>query len=95
MSRTKKSTQCNRAVSGGYQMDVMGEALHITRKHLLALAVEEAELSAVDAAGTIERTCQVASGFTARARQQLPGGITQGTLRTIQARIDDNIERLA
>lgn len=30
---------------GGYhQMDVTGEALHINRKHLLALAVEEADL---------------------------------------------------
>ncbi len=80
---------------GYHQMDVMGEALRITRKHLLTLAVEEAELSVGNAANIIERTCQVASGFTARARQQLPGGITQDTLRTIQARIDDNIERLA
>jgi len=80
---------------GGYhQMDVMGEALRITRKHLLALAVEEAELSVADAAAIIKRICQVASGFTARAKQQLPGGITQDTLRTIQARINDNIERL-
>ncbi|HGT3367025.1 TPA: type II toxin-antitoxin system HipA family toxin [Pseudomonas aeruginosa] len=81
---------------GGYhQMDVMGEALHITRKHLLALAVEEAELSAGDAADIIERICQVASGFTDRARRQIPGSITQDTLRTIQARIDHNIERLS
>jgi len=80
---------------GGYhQMDVMGEALRITRKHLLALAQEEAELSAEHATDIIERICQVASGFTARAKQQLPGGITQDTLRTIQACIDDNIERL-
>ncbi len=76
-------------------MDVMGEALHITRKHLLTLVVEEAELSVEDAADIIERTCQVASGFTARARQQLPGAITRDTLRTIQARIDGNTERLA
>jgi len=81
---------------GGYhQMDVMGEALRITRKHLLVLAVEEAELSVADAAAIIERICQVASGFTARAKQQLPGGITQDTLRTIQVRINDNIERLS
>ncbi|HCT7101455.1 type II toxin-antitoxin system HipA family toxin [Pseudomonas aeruginosa] len=81
---------------GGYhQMDVMGEALHITRKHLLALAVEEAELSAGDAADIIERICQIASGFTDRAKRQFPGSITQDTLRTIQARIDHNIERLS
>ncbi|MCY1493850.1 hypothetical protein D9M68_276940 [compost metagenome] len=81
---------------GGYhQMDVMGEALHITRKHLLVLAVEEADLSAGEAADIIERICQVASGFTARARRQFPGSITQDTLRTIQARIDHNIELLS
>lgn len=81
---------------GGYhQMDVMGEALHITRKHLLALAVEEAELSAGDAADIIERTCQIASGFTDMAKRLFPGSITQDTLRTIQTRIDHNIERLS
>lgn len=80
---------------GGYhQMDVMGEALCITRKHLLALGTEEAELSAHEAADIIDRICQVASGFTARARQLHPGRITQDTLRTIQSRIDDNIRSL-
>lgn len=82
---------------GGYhQMDVTGEALHITRKHLLALAVEEADLSAGDAAEIIERICQVASGFTTSAKRQFSGSsITQDTLRTIQARIDHSIERLS
>jgi len=81
---------------GGYhQMDVMGEALHITRKQLLKLAVEEADLSARDAADVIERICQVASSFTASAKRQFPRSITRDTLRTIQARIDDNIARLS
>ncbi|MFN9525557.1 MAG: type II toxin-antitoxin system HipA family toxin [Pseudomonadaceae bacterium] len=80
--------------NGYHQMDVMGEALRIGRAHLLKLGVEEAELSARDAADSIERICQVASDFTARARHQFPTGITRDTLRTIQARIDDNIARL-
>ncbi len=54
---------------GGYhQMDVMGEALRITRKHLLKLAVEEADLSTRDAVDVIERICHVASGFAASAK---------------------------
>ncbi len=81
--------------SGYHQMDVMGEALRITRKHLLKLAVEEADLSAKDAADIIERICHVASSFTASARHQLPHSITRDTLHTIQARIDDNIARLS
>lgn len=80
--------------NGYHQMDVMGEALRIGREHLLTLGVEEAELSARDAADIIDRVCHVASGFTVSARRQFPGGITPDTLRTIQARIDDNIKRL-
>ncbi|WP_271408097.1 type II toxin-antitoxin system HipA family toxin [Pseudomonas sp. Q1-7] len=81
---------------GGYhQMDVMGEAFGITRKHLLRLAMEEADLSARDTADIIERICHVASGFAASAKRQFPNGITPDTLRTIQTRIDDNIARLS
>lgn len=81
---------------GGYhQKDMMGEALRITRKHLLRLAVEEVDLSSRDAADVIERICQVASGFTASAKRQFPRSITRDTLHTIQARIDDNIARLS
>ncbi|MBX5575975.1 type II toxin-antitoxin system HipA family toxin [Pseudomonas aeruginosa] len=77
---------------GGYhQMDVMGEAFRITRKHLLKLAVEEADLSAKNAADIIERICHVASEFAESARRQFHSGITRDTLRTIQARINDNI----
>ncbi len=81
---------------GGYhQIGVMGESLRITRKHLLKLAVEEADLSPRDADDIIELICQVASGFTASARCQFPRSITRDTLRTIQACIDDNIARLS
>lgn len=81
---------------GGYhQMDVMGEAFRITRKHLLKLAVEEADLSAKSAADIIERICHVASGFAESARRQFSRGITRDTLRAIQARINDNIAGLS
>jgi serine/threonine-protein kinase HipA len=80
---------------GGYhQMDVTGEALDIGRKHLLSLGQQEAELTASQADGVIQRYCDVASGFTRLAGEMFPGQITGETLRTIQARIDDNIKRM-
>ena len=75
-------------------MDVMGEALHIDRKRLLSLGMEEAELSAQTAAYMIDNMCHVASSFTASAEHLLPGRITPDTLRTVQQRIDDNIRLL-
>lgn len=80
---------------GGYhQMDVMGEALEIGRKDMLRLGTHEAELSAREAANTIDQICDVASTFSAVAQRMFPGQITQDTLRVIQERIDDNIGRL-
>lgn len=80
---------------GGYhQMDVMGEALEIERKHLLLLGQQEAELSGREAGGIIDGICDVAAKFSAMARNTYPGQITRDTLRTIQGRIDDNIRRL-
>lgn len=79
---------------GGYhQMDVMGEALEIGRKAMLDLA-EEAEVSAETADGIIARFCEVADQFATMAEKMYPGIITQDTLRTIQKRIDENVERL-
>jgi len=80
---------------GGYhQMDVMGQALEIDRKNLLRLGTHEAELSARDAGAIIDRICDVASTLTALAKSLFPDHITSGTLRVIQGRINDNIERL-
>jgi serine/threonine-protein kinase HipA len=80
---------------GGYhQMDVMGEALEIGREAMLRLGTHEAELSASEAAALIEQICDVASTLTTTAKSMLPGQITQGTLRVIQGRINDNIGRL-
>lgn len=81
---------------GGYhQMDVMGEALQIGREHLLALAEQEAELSAQQAENIIAKCCEVAAGFALKAGDMFPGQITGETLRTLQARMDDNIKRLS
>lgn len=79
---------------GGYhQMDVMGEALDISRKSMLLLG-HEAELSAHAAGKIIERICEVASTFTSQARHMFPDQVTPDTLRHIQARIDENLHRL-
>ena len=80
---------------GGYhQMDVMGEALDVGRKQLLALGEQEAELSRQAASAVIDRICHVASRFTAIATDLLPGHITANTLRSIQVQIDGNLHRL-
>lgn len=80
---------------GGYhQMDVMGEALQITRKQLLALATEEAELSYQQAATLLDKICQVASSFRVIAERLLPGRITADTLRLLERRINENLHLL-
>jgi serine/threonine-protein kinase HipA len=79
---------------GGYhQMDVMGEALSISRTQMLRLA-EDAEVP-LDAAGrVIDGICDVASRFATIAENLCPQVITRDTLRTIQDRIDQNVARL-
>lgn len=79
--------------SGYHQMDVMGEPLAISRGQMLRLA-EEAEVPQDVAARMIDGICKVASGFASIAEQLCPRAITQDTLRTIQARIDENVARL-
>jgi len=79
---------------GGYhQMDVMGEALSISRAQMLRLA-EEAEVPTEAAGRVIDGICEVASRFAAIAENLYPQVITQDTLRTIQGRIDQNVARL-
>lgn len=80
---------------GGYhQMDVLGQALEIDRAALLRLGEQEAELAPSEARAVIERIFEVGSTFAAVARDQLPGQITPDTLQTVQARINENIQRL-
>jgi serine/threonine-protein kinase HipA len=79
---------------GGYhQMDVMGEALSISRTQMLRLA-EEAEVPQDVAGRMIDGICDVASRFASIAEDLFPQGITRDTLHTIQGRIDQNVARL-
>jgi serine/threonine-protein kinase HipA len=79
---------------GGYhQMDVMGEALSISRAQLLRLA-EEAEVSPDVAGRVIDGICEVASRFASIAENLHPQAITRDTLRMIQGRIDQNVALL-
>ncbi len=79
---------------GGYhQMDVMGEALAISRAHMLRLA-EEAEVPQDVASMKIDDICKMASQFAVIAESMYPQDITRDTLRTIQRRIDENVAQL-
>ncbi|MFF7065690.1 HipA domain-containing protein [Pseudomonas sp. NPDC008258] len=79
---------------GGYhQMDVMGEALAISRTQVLRLA-EEAEVPHDVACKMIDHICDVANQFASVAGQLYPGAITRDTLRTVQGRIDQNVALL-
>ena len=79
---------------GGYhQLDVMGEALAISRSQMLRLA-EEAEVPPEVAGRMIDGICEVASQFSSIAENLYPQVITPDTLRTIQGRIDQNVARL-
>jgi serine/threonine-protein kinase HipA len=79
---------------GGYhQMDVMGEALAISRADMLRLA-QEAEVPQDAASRIIDDICDVASQFAAIADNLYPQVITRDTLRTIQSRIDQNVALL-
>ncbi|HHR5901599.1 TPA: type II toxin-antitoxin system HipA family toxin [Providencia alcalifaciens] len=79
---------------GGYhQMDVMGEALKIGKRHLIALA-DDADITAQEADEMILRLCHVARQFSDIANELYPNNITSTTLKQIQSRIDDNIQFL-
>lgn len=78
---------------GYHQMDVLGEALSITRTQMLRLA-EEAEVPADVAGSVIDRTCEVANRFSSIAEDLCPQFITPATLHMIQGRIDQNLARL-
>lgn len=79
---------------GGYhQMDVMGEAMAISRTHMLRLA-EEAEVRRDVADKMIDGICDVASQFATLAEQLYPGVIARDTLDAIQLRIDQNVALL-
>jgi serine/threonine-protein kinase HipA len=78
---------------GYHQMDVMGEALAISRADMLRLG-EEAEIPPEAASRIIDGICDVASQFADIADNLCPGVITRDTLRTIQNEIDRNVALL-
>lgn len=79
---------------GGYhQMDVMGEALAISRTNMLRLA-EEAEVPQEIAGRMIDDVCEVASQFAVIAKSAYPQLITEDTLQMIQGRINENLTQL-
>lgn len=78
---------------GYHQMDVMGEALAISRGDMLRLAVE-AEMAPEATGRIIDGICDVASQFAAIADNLCPRVITRDTLRTIQNQIDRNVALL-
>ncbi|AFJ47041.1 type II toxin-antitoxin system HipA family toxin [Shimwellia blattae] len=80
---------------GGYhQMDVMGEALDISREDILQLGIREAGLSETEVTRVVSCIASVATGFSVKSQALLPGKITKDSLQYIQSRIDENIARL-
>jgi serine/threonine-protein kinase HipA len=71
----------------------MGKALAVDRAALLGLA-SEAEVAADTADSLIDRFCRVAEQLSEIAEAMYLRLITQDTLRTIQRRIDENINLL-
>lgn len=81
---------------GGYhQMDVMGEALDISREQLIVLGKQETELAVADIDRMIERVSDAATRFADMARDKFPGHITPNTLLTIQTRLEENARRFS
>ena len=80
--------------NGYHQMDVMGAALNVRRKDMIALGTDEAELSAHAASAIVDQIRHVASTFTAMAKSLYPDQITNATLQMVQGRINDNIKLL-
>ncbi|HKS32895.1 MAG TPA: type II toxin-antitoxin system HipA family toxin [Enterobacteriaceae bacterium] len=79
---------------GGYhQMDVMGEALDISREQLVSLARQETELTVTDIDRIIGTVCDTATRFASMARDNFPDQITPSTLLTIQTRLEENARR--
>lgn len=80
--------------AGYHQMDVMGEALDISRTALLKLGMEEAELSQQQATDIIQRHCDIASNLANHAQEIVPDLISKTTLNSITQRIESNIKLL-
>ena len=81
---------------GGYhQMDIMGEALDISRQAIVKLGTQEANLSIQEVDEIIISICDIASQFSMLAQDILPEQIRSETLQMIQSRIENNIRLLS
>ena len=52
------------------------------------------EHSGAEIRAAAEEVCEVAAGFSGVAKNSFADGVTQGTLKTIQGRIHDNVKWL-
>lgn len=80
--------------AGYHQMDIMGQALDISRQALIKLGVEEAGLLPQQAVEVIEKYCSIAARFSQIAVDLLPDCVSRETLKHIQRRIDNNVQQL-
>ena len=71
--------------SGYHQMDIMGEALDITRQAIIKLGTQEADLSVKEVDEIISSICEVASRFNKITQERLPEQIRSETLQIIQS----------
>jgi serine/threonine-protein kinase HipA len=80
---------------GGYhQMDVMGEALNISRDDLYKLGTAEANLTVLEIDEVIMVMREIALQFSQLAQRLYPNQIRESTLQMIQSRIQQNIDFL-
>ena len=80
---------------GGYhQMDIMGEALNISRNDIHKLGISEANLTAQEIDKVILEMREIALQFSQIAEGLYPDQIRESTLDMIQSRIQQNIDFL-
>lgn len=80
--------------AGYHQMDVMGQALTISRDALIKLGTDEADISKQQVLEIIQKYSDVASELKVYAKNVVPDQITKTTLNTISKRINENILNL-
>ncbi|MBU3086488.1 type II toxin-antitoxin system HipA family toxin [Acinetobacter seifertii] len=80
---------------GGYhQMDIMGEALNISRNDIHKLGTSEANLTTLEVDEIILTMREIALQFSQIAQRLYPHQIRESTLQMIQSRIQQNIDFL-
>ena len=80
--------------AGYHQMDIMGEALDISKKAIVQLGTQEAGFSVENVDSIINEFSNIANQFIQISQEILPNQITSETLNFIQKRIQQNIKLL-